>query len=129
MNYNFLGAASAALMIVIVFTLVLAPAAGAAGKSKVLYRFHGGSSAESTGPMPASILGIQPAMFYGTTLDGGASTYGTVFKLAPNQRIEAGRRACCTRSTAATELRPYSQPHLRCGRKISTAQPHGGSTF
>ena len=42
MSYKkFLGAASAALMIVIAFTLVLAPAADAASKYKVLHAFNG----------------------------------------------------------------------------------------
>ena len=43
MNYKkFLGAASAALMIVIAITLVLAPAASAQTKFKTLYKFKGG---------------------------------------------------------------------------------------
>ncbi len=43
MNYKkFLGAASAALMIVILFTLMLAPGAWAQSKYKTLYKFKGG---------------------------------------------------------------------------------------
>ena len=52
MSYKkFLGAASAALMIVIALTLVLAPAAGAASKYKVLHAFNGKDGAP---PMAAS---------------------------------------------------------------------------
>jgi uncharacterized repeat protein (TIGR03803 family) len=75
-----LGAASAALMIVIVLTLVLAPAAGAAGKYKVLYAFHG-----SDGDYPEASLIFDPAgNLYGTTLFGGANNVGTIFKLTRN---------------------------------------------
>ncbi len=82
MKYKkFLGAASAALMMVIVVTLVLAPAAGAASKYKVLHRFHGAN--DGSGPFAGLILDAAGNL-YGTTEYGGASGYGTVFKLTPN---------------------------------------------
>jgi uncharacterized repeat protein (TIGR03803 family) len=83
MSYKkFLGAASAALMIVIVFTLALAPAAGAASKYKVLYKFaHPANGANPQGNLIFDAAGN----LYGTTYIGGARNMGTVFKLAPNQ--------------------------------------------
>jgi hypothetical protein len=59
MSYKkFTGAANAALMIAILLTLVLAPAAGAVGKYKVLRGFH---RTEPT-PKPAS-SSMQPEIF------------------------------------------------------------------
>ena len=82
MNYKkFSGAASAALMIVIVMTMVLAPAAGAASKYKVLYRFQGANGAYPF----AGLIFDAAGNLYGTTVQGGASDDGTVFKLAPSQ--------------------------------------------
>ena len=81
MNYKrFLGAASAALMIIIAI-LTLAQGAGAASKYKTLYKFSGGKD----GGFPkASLIFDQAGNLYGTTLYGGAFAAGTVFKLAPN---------------------------------------------
>jgi uncharacterized repeat protein (TIGR03803 family) len=80
-NYKkFLEAASAALMIVIVVTLVLAPAAGAASRYKVLHRFNVGAN---HGPEAGLILDAAGNL-YGTTDSDGASNAGTVFKLTPN---------------------------------------------
>ena len=76
---KFLGAASAALMIV-VLTLVLAPAAGAAGKYEVLHAFNGKDGAEPF----ASLIFDAAGNLYGTTGSGGAYGPGTVFKLTPN---------------------------------------------
>jgi uncharacterized repeat protein (TIGR03803 family) len=87
MNYKkFLGAASAALMIVIVITLALAPDAWAASKYKVLYRFHGAAGAYPGGAYPSSSLIFDKAgNLYGTTTDGGdCYPCGTVFELTPN---------------------------------------------
>jgi uncharacterized repeat protein (TIGR03803 family) len=81
MNYKrFLGAASAALMIIIAI-LMLAPGAGAASKYKTLYKFSGGKD----GKYPqASLIFDQAGNLYGTTLEGGDQGSGTVFKLTPN---------------------------------------------
>ena len=81
MNYKrFLGAASAALMIIIAI-LMLAPGAGAASKYKTLHKFTGGKD----GAFPlASLIFDQAGNLYGTTAEGGAHHKGTVFKLAPN---------------------------------------------
>jgi len=77
---KFLGAASAALMIVIAVTLVLAPAARAASKYEVLHAFHG-----KDGFQPAGGLIFDAASnLYGTTNFGGGHDLGTVFKLTPN---------------------------------------------
>src|SRR5271163_452195 len=77
---KFLGAASAALMIVIALTLVLAPAAGAANKYKVLHAFHGNDGAQPE----AGVIFDAAGNLYGTTYEGGAQGLGTVFKLASN---------------------------------------------
>jgi uncharacterized repeat protein (TIGR03803 family) len=77
---KFLGAASAALTIVIAFTLVLAPAAGAASKYKVLRAFNG-----SDGSTPyAGLIFDSAGNLYGTTVGGGVDINGNVFKLTPN---------------------------------------------
>ena len=81
MNYKrFLGAASAALMIIIAI-LTLVPGAGAASKYKTLYKFTGGVDGEE--PF-ASLVFDQAGNLYGTTESGGGHGGGTVFKLAPN---------------------------------------------
>ena len=82
MNYKkFLGAASAALMIVIALPLVLAPDAGAASKYKVLHAFNG----KDGGSTPyGGVIFDAAGNLYGTTYEGGAQGLGTVFKLASN---------------------------------------------
>jgi uncharacterized repeat protein (TIGR03803 family) len=81
MNYKrFLGAASAALMIIIAI-LMLAQGAGAASKYETLYKFTGGKDGSRPG---ASLIFDQAGNLYGTTEFGGAHGLGTVFKLAPN---------------------------------------------
>jgi uncharacterized repeat protein (TIGR03803 family) len=96
MNYRrFLGAASAALMIVIVVTLMLAPGAWAASKDKTLYKFTGAPD----GANPESRLTFdQAGNLYGTTEIGGTNNAGTVFE-SPPTRTEAGPRAGSTAST------------------------------
>jgi uncharacterized repeat protein (TIGR03803 family) len=83
MNYKrFLGAASAALMIIIAI-LMSAPGAGAASKYKVLHRFTGKDGAYSDTGLILDAAGN----LYGTTSSGGASGpsgNGTVFELTPN---------------------------------------------
>ena len=87
MKYKkFLGAASAALMIVIILTLVLTPSALAVSKYKTLHKFTGGKDG---GAPYASLIFDQAGNLYGTTTFGGNlscnSGYGcgVVFKLAP----------------------------------------------
>jgi uncharacterized repeat protein (TIGR03803 family) len=77
---RFLGAASAALMIVIVTTLVLASGASAQSKYKTLYKFKGGTGGSQ--PWAGLILDANGNL-YGTTLAGGSHKAGTVFKLTP----------------------------------------------
>jgi uncharacterized repeat protein (TIGR03803 family) len=82
MKYKrFLGAASAALMIVILITLVLAPGGWAQSKYKTLYKFTGG--ADGSYP-PAGLIFDAAGNLYGTTAFGGAHNAGTVFELTPN---------------------------------------------
>jgi len=81
MNYRrFLGAASAAVMIVIVITLALTSGAWAQTKFKTLYRFKGAKDGAS--PV-AGLIFDQAGNLYGTTYAGGAYNSGTVFKLTP----------------------------------------------
>ena len=80
MNHKkFLGAASAALMIVIVVTLVLAPGAWAQSKYKTLYKFKGGNDG---GSPQAGLIFDQTGNLYGTTMGGRG---GAVFELTPQQ--------------------------------------------
>ena len=88
MKYKkFLGAASAALMIVIILTLVLTPSALAVSKYKTLHKFTGGKDG---GAPYASLIFDQAGNLYGTTTFGGNlscnSGYGcgVVFTLTPN---------------------------------------------
>jgi len=80
MSYKkFLGAASAALM-VIVLTLVLAPAARAASQYKVLHTFNYSDGANPQGDLIFDASGN----IYGTTQNGGGhAPGGTAFKLTP----------------------------------------------
>jgi uncharacterized repeat protein (TIGR03803 family) len=79
MNYKrFLGAASAALMIVIVMCMFV-PGARAANKFKILYQFTGGSD----GDLPNNALALDAiGNLYGTTVYGGVHGQGNVFELA-----------------------------------------------
>jgi uncharacterized repeat protein (TIGR03803 family) len=83
MNYRkFLGAASAALIIIaILLVLVLAPSVWAQSKYKTLHRFTGGKDGSS--PYAGLILD-QLGNLYGTTRSGGAANSGTIFQLRPN---------------------------------------------
>jgi uncharacterized repeat protein (TIGR03803 family) len=82
MNHKrFLGAATAALMIVIVI-LMLVPGAGAASKYKVLHKFALNGK-DGKLPLAGLILDVAGNL-YGTTYIGGAYGYGVVFRLAPN---------------------------------------------
>ena len=81
MNYRrFLGAASAALMIVIVITLVLAPGAWAQSKYKTLYKFKGGKDGSGAFGRPDLRRSRKSLRNDGV---GGAHKAGTVFKLTP----------------------------------------------
>jgi uncharacterized repeat protein (TIGR03803 family) len=51
------------------------------GKESILYRFQGGS--DGANPYAGLIQGTD-GNFYGTTVMGGDSNYGTVFKITPN---------------------------------------------
>ena len=87
MNYKkFLGAASAALMIVIVITLVLAPGAWAQSNFKTLHTFNVKDGEHPLGKLIFDAAGN----LYGITELGGKNsncyfgTCGTVFELSPN---------------------------------------------
>jgi uncharacterized repeat protein (TIGR03803 family) len=81
MNYKrFLGTASAALMIVIIVTLVLVSGAWAQSKYKTLYKFKGGKDGSQT---HAGLVFDRAGNLYGTTYNGGAYEVGVVFKLTP----------------------------------------------
>ncbi len=77
-----LGARSAALLLVILVALVLAPGAWAQSKYKTLHKFKGGKD----GIYPTGRLIIDAAGdIYGTTVSGGDNGLGSVFELIPNQ--------------------------------------------
>ena len=109
---KFLGAASAALMIV-VLTLVLAPAAGAAGKYEVLHAFNGKDGAEPF----ASLIFDAAGNLYGTTGSGGAYGPGTVFKLTPNADGRWTESVLHSFTGGHAQEGPNGRPHLRCGWK------------
>ncbi len=83
MNYRkFFGAASAALLIVIMVTLALVPGACAQSTYKTLHKFM---TAGADGKLPlAGLIFDAAGNLYGTTYVGGNHGYGAVFKLAPN---------------------------------------------
>jgi uncharacterized repeat protein (TIGR03803 family) len=82
MKYTkFLGAASAAMMIVIAVTLVLAPGAWAQSEYKTVHKFT-----EREGVYPDYIPTFDAGRnLYGAACHGGAYDNGVVFKLTPNQ--------------------------------------------
>lgn len=82
MNHkNFLGAASAALMIIIVIALILAPSASAQSKYKTLYKFKGGTD----GTPQVGLIFDQVGNLYGTETWGGTGGCGAVYELTPGQ--------------------------------------------
>ncbi len=84
MNYKkFLGAASAALLIVIAVTLVLSSGALAQSKFKTLHTFTGGEGGGRE--LNAGLIFDQAGNLYSTTQKGGTHDVGAVFKLSPNQ--------------------------------------------
>jgi uncharacterized repeat protein (TIGR03803 family) len=76
-----LGASLMAVAVVLILTLVSVPSAWAASKFKTLYKFTGGADG---GRSSAALIFDQMGNLYGTTYQGGASGFGTVFKLAPS---------------------------------------------
>jgi uncharacterized repeat protein (TIGR03803 family) len=92
MNYKkFSAAASAALMIIAVVILALAPSVSAASNYKVLYKFTGGADGnefmEVTGEgnwFSSGLVFDAAGNLYGATAAGGAYGYGVIFKLVPN---------------------------------------------
>ena len=102
-------AATAACAITVVFALMVvltqsaqaqAPAGGGRWTEKVPYSFCSQTNC-TDGAYPSSGL-IRDAAgnLYGTTLEGGAYNYGTVFELTP-AGAGAGRRRCCIASPTA----------------------------
>jgi uncharacterized repeat protein (TIGR03803 family) len=72
---------SAALFVILIAITGLVPGAWSQSKYESLYSFTGGTD----GRTPSSDLIFDPTgNLYGTTRDGGAYGFGTVFKLAPN---------------------------------------------
>jgi uncharacterized repeat protein (TIGR03803 family) len=75
-----LAASSAALLVVSIVILVLAPAGWAQSKYKTLHKFELGRGGFS--PF-AGLIFDQAGNLYGTTLNGGGRSLGTVFMLKP----------------------------------------------
>jgi uncharacterized repeat protein (TIGR03803 family) len=71
------------ILAVLAIALMLPTGAGAASKYKVLHRFTPRKNGDGGGPYRGVIFDTKGNL-YGTTLGGGASRYGTVFKLSPN---------------------------------------------
>lgn len=59
----------------------LSPGAGGAWTEKVLYSFKGG--ADGANPAAGLVLASSTGVLYGTTYNGGAAGFGTVFQLGP----------------------------------------------
>ena len=62
-------------------TLILASSAWAANKEEILYTFTGGNDG---GDPAAQLIFDSSGNAYGTTVVGGTSNFGTVFKLTPH---------------------------------------------
>jgi hypothetical protein len=125
MNYKrFLGAASAALMIIIAI-LTLVPGAGAASKYKTLYKFTGGVDGEE----PFASLVFDPAgNLYSTTFLGGAHVGGTVFKLAPNADgswRESVLHSFCSRTNCVDGAKPAGLVFDFSGNLYGTTESGG----
>jgi uncharacterized repeat protein (TIGR03803 family) len=65
----------------VVITLILASSAWAANKEEILYTFTGGNDG---GDPAAQLIFDSSGNAYGTTVVGGTSNFGTVFKLTPH---------------------------------------------
>lgn len=76
-----LATSHAALVVVSLVIVVLAPSALAQSKYRTLHRFTGGKDGSSP---RADLVFDQEGNLYGTTTFGGAANSGTVFKLTPN---------------------------------------------
>jgi uncharacterized repeat protein (TIGR03803 family) len=61
-------------------TLLQVPGAGAQSKYTSLYKFR----ARAGGRYPSGLIFDQSGNLYGTTSEGGAHGFGTVFELTPN---------------------------------------------
>ena len=139
MNYKrFLGAASAALMIIIPI-LMLAPGAGAASKYKTLYKFSGGKDGESP---DASLIFDQAGNLYGTTRSGGLGLSkcvyalvrgcGKVFKLTPNPDgswTESVLHNFCSRTNCADGANPNGLVFDLAGNLYGTTIQGGTCVF
>jgi uncharacterized repeat protein (TIGR03803 family) len=132
MKYTkFLGAASAALMIVIA-VLMLAPNSGAQSKYKTLYKFKG--CPDGRDPL-AGLIFDQAGNLYGTTELGGSGDYndsGTVFKLTPNQNggwTQSVLYSFCSLGGCPDGLEPYAGLIFdQAGRLYGTAA-YGGHGY
>src|ERR1700759_3913226 len=61
-----------------------AESAQATGKEKVLHSFTGYATGQDGGLPYGGVVLDDAGNLYGTTFNGGANDYGTVFKIAPN---------------------------------------------
>jgi uncharacterized repeat protein (TIGR03803 family) len=83
------------------------PALGAPPtRLKTLYSFKGAAD----GANPDAGLTFNGGAFYGTTVDGGASGYGTVFKLNPTTGVES---VICSFTGVNGDAYPYCAPIFR----------------
>ncbi|MGC2475309.1 MAG: choice-of-anchor tandem repeat GloVer-containing protein [Candidatus Sulfotelmatobacter sp.] len=66
---------------VVIALLMLAPRPGLSQTEKVLYSFVGGT--DGANPYYGNLVRDSKGNLYGTTLNGGAANYGTVFEVSP----------------------------------------------
>jgi uncharacterized repeat protein (TIGR03803 family) len=95
------------------------------GKLTVLYSFCPPSSCSGSEPW-ASLIQSPNGDFYGTTFTGGATDYGTVFKITPNGTLTT-LYSFCSQNDCADGLYPVAEVVQGSNGGLYGATPDGGT--